>query len=124
MVEAGTLTISGEVLRKAGFKVSGAIAEADTNHFIKEIEGEICGIARYDFVTNYSSLSTIGKELLRLAASSGAAIPVISYSMKYITEDTSRAEAEDRINVLRDFYTRVLGQIIDQEVVRFIKEGD
>ena len=124
MADTGTFATTAEILRKAGFKVSGGNAEADTNHFIKEIEGEICGIARYDFVTNYASLSEIGKELLRLAASSGAAIPVISYSMKYITEDTSRAEAEDRVNILRDFYTRVLGQIIDQEVVRFIKEGN
>lgn len=119
MVEAGTFTNNAEVLRKAGINASGA-SDTYTNHFIKEAQGEICGVVRQDWVTNYASLTTTGKEILRQAASNLAAIYLINYDMGEIARQSSRAEAEDRVNILRDNYLRVLGQLIDKKTQKFI----
>ena len=119
MAEEGTFTTNAEVLRKAGIDVS-ATAEAYSNQFIKEAEGEICVLARQDFVANYSSLNTRGQELLRSMASDMAAIKIINYSMRGITEATSRAEAEDRVNILRDSFTRGEGILLDKKAQKFI----
>lgn len=82
MTEEGTLCINADVLKKVGSKAnSTASAEAYTNIYIKEAEGFICTITRYDWVTNYASVSAIGKEILRDATSSYAALDVISYDL-------------------------------------------
>lgn len=98
MAEEGTLCINADVLKKAGLNAnSTATAEAYTNVFIKEAEGHLCTSARYDWVTNYSSISTVGKGILRDAASSYAAVLAINYDM---SEFTSRQEALIMINIL------------------------
>lgn len=98
MVEAGTLCINADVLKKAGANASATSkAEAFTNVFIKEAEAQLSTSARYDWVTNYASVSAIGKEILRDAASSYAAVQVINYDMAGFT---SRQEAMTMINIL------------------------
>lgn len=80
MVEAGTLCINADVLKKAGLRASAtSIDEAYTNVYIKEAEGQICGASRYDWVTNYDTISDIGKEILRDATSAYAAMLVTNY---------------------------------------------
>ncbi len=80
MAEEGTLCINADVLKKAGTKASStSTAEAYTNFYIKLAEGQICAAARYDYVTNYSSLSTVGKHILRDATSSYAAFYAVDY---------------------------------------------
>lgn len=97
MVEAGTLCINADVLKKAGVNASStSTAEAYTNVYIKEAEGQICAAARYDYVTNYTSVSTIGKEILRDAASSYAAV----LAMNYDTTNYTKNEALTMINIL------------------------
>lgn len=111
MVEAGTLCTNGNVELKSGANAnSTADAEAATNVFIKEAEGFICAQARYDFVTNYASISTIGKEFLRDICSSLAALKVINYDMSGFTSrteaqtmlDINYTIAQEGINLLRD----------------------
>lgn len=82
MVEAGTLTTQGEVAKRAGVDASAvSVAEAYTNVYILLAEAQLSTAARYDWVTNYASLSSIGKEILRDAASAYAAVQVINYDM-------------------------------------------
>lgn len=98
MAEEGTLCINADVLKKAGANASStATAEAYTNVFIKMAEAHLSSSARYDWVTNYASCSTIGKQILKDAASSYAAILCINYDMKNFT---SRQEAMNMINIL------------------------
>jgi hypothetical protein len=97
MVEAGTLCINADVVKKAGaFANATAIAEASTNVLIKQAEGEICAACRYDIVTNYAGLSTIAKEFFRDIASSYAAVNVIQYDMSGL--DTQQAMSMVNIN--------------------------
>lgn len=98
MVEAGTLCGQADVAKKAGANASAtSVAEAYTNVYIKLAEAQLCTSARYDWVTNYASVSTIGKEILRDAASSYAAICVINYDMSGFF---SRTESLTMINIL------------------------
>jgi hypothetical protein len=122
MVEAGTLCTNGNVGYKAGANASATSkAEAYTNVYIKEAEGKICLDTRYDWVTNYASVSTIGKETLREAASCLAAIDVINYDMSGFT---SRQEALIMINVLWARYKAIINQIVKDNMYKeFILSG-
>ena len=122
MVEAGTLTTQGEVAKKAGaYASSVSVAEAYTNVYIKEAEGKICLDTGYDWVTNYASVSTIGKEILREATSCLAAIDVMSYNMEGYT---SRQEALIMINILWARYKDIVSQITkDNKYKDFILTG-
>jgi|GEM_PF-1273124 len=98
MTEAGTLCTNGDVAKKSGAKASSvSVAEAYTNVYIKLAEGLLSSAARYDWVTNYSSVSTIGKEILRDACSSYAAVCVLNYDMSGFS---SRQEALTMVNIL------------------------
>lgn len=117
MADLGTFCTTAEVERKAGANVSTVSkAEAYTNQYVKEAEGEICGIGRYDFVTNYASVNAVAKEVLRSAASNYAALMAVQYD---IDSFPSRVEAEDMINILRDNYLRALSIIRDVKFRKF-----
>ena len=106
MTEAGTLCTRENVQYKAGANASTtSTAEIYTNVFIKEAEAQLCTSARYDWVTNYTSISTIGKEILRDAASSYAAILAMSYDMSGFT---SKQEALTMINILWAGFQKVI----------------
>jgi hypothetical protein len=84
-------------------------------------EGKICMDTRYDWVTNYASVSTIGKEVLRDAVASLAAIDVINYDMSGFT---SRQEALIMVNVLWARYREIVNQIVkDNKYKEFILSG-
>jgi hypothetical protein len=118
MADEGTLCTTAEVERKAGANCSATSkAEGYTNQYVQEAEGLISAVTRYDWVTNYASINAIGKELLREAASNLAAMYVISYDMSGFT---SRIEAEDMINVLRDAALRALSLLRDKKVRDFM----
>lgn len=122
MAEAGTLCINADVVKKAGANASSvSIAEAYTNVYIKEAEGKICLDTRFDWVTNYASVSTIGKEILREATACYAAIDVINYQMNGFT---SRQEALVMINILWARYKEIINQITkDNKYKEFILSG-
>src|SRR4030042_1400211 len=99
MVEAGTLCTNGNVVYKAGANVNATYsAEGYTNVYIKLAEGKICLDTRYDWVTNYASVSTIGKEILREAVSCYTAIDVINADPSGLPGGSN--EALTKINVL------------------------
>jgi len=122
MTEAGTLCGQPDVAKYAGaYANATSVAEAYTNIYIKEAEGKICLDTRYDWVTNYESVSTIGKEILREATAAYAAIKVISYDMKGFY---SSQEVGFLINVLWGIYKEVVNQITkDDKYKNFIKTG-
>ena len=90
MAEAGTLCGNADVAKYAGANANTtANAEAYTNVYIKEAEGFICAQSRYDWVSDYTSVSTIGKEFLRNVTAAYAAIMVIEYDMSGYTSRTT-----------------------------------
>jgi len=98
MVEAGTLCGQADVAKLSGANANTtSVAEAYTNVYIKLAEGLLSGAARYDWVTNYASVSAIGKEILRDAAASYSAVMVIGYDMSGYT---SRQESLIMVNIL------------------------
>jgi hypothetical protein len=123
MAEEGTLCINADVLKKAGLNASStSTAEAYTNVFIKMAEGQLSTSARYDWVTNYSSVSTIGKQILKDAASSYAAVQAINYDMSNFN---SRQEALTIVNILWASYQKVINLLEKDNNYRdFILTGE
>lgn len=103
---AATLASTADVAKKAGANVSAvSIVEAYVDVYLKMAEAQLSTSARYDWVTNYSSISDIGKEILRDAATSYAAVQAINYDMANFT---SRQEALIMVNILWAGYQKVI----------------
>ena len=110
MAEEGTLAIRNNVVYEAGLNHNTTYsAEGYTNYYIKKAEGTLCLETRYDWVTNYASVSTIGKEILREAVSCLAAISVINADMSGFS---SRQEALIMINILWARYREIVSLIL------------
>lgn len=121
MVEAGTLCGQTDVAKKAGANASAtSVAEAYTNVYIKEAEGLLSAVSRYDWVTNYASVSTIGKEILRDAVASYAAVKVLNYDMSGFT---SRQEALIMVNILWACWTETFKLMKENNYRDFILTG-
>lgn len=123
MAEEGTLAVREDVLKYAGANANSTYtAEAYTNIYIKMAEGVICLETRYDWVTNYASISTIGKEALTDAVAAYAAIKVIEADMSGYT---SRQEALIMINILWAKYREVVSLLLkDDKYKEFILSGE
>lgn len=120
MADTGIFATTAEVQRKAGANASATSkAEAYVNDYMTQAESEINATCRFNFSDAYSSLNADTKGILKQAASNLAAIYVIQYDMSGYT---SRIEAEDMINVLRDGYLRCIAILKDKKTTDFIRE--
>lgn len=118
MADTGIFATTAEIQRKAGANASETSkAEAYTNDFIAQAESTINSMCRYNFSDNYSTLNADTKQILKQVASDLAAIYVIQYDMSGYT---SRTEAEDMINILRDSALRGLSILRDKKTQDFI----
>ena len=120
MSDTGIFATTTQVSYKCG---SGASATSNTeayiNNFMFQAESYINSVCRYNFSDNYSTLNDDTKGILQEAATAIAAIYVIQYDMSGFT---SRIEAEDMINILRDAYIRCFAILRDKKVSDFIRE--
>ena len=122
MVEAGTLAINADVIKKAGLYASAVSgADAYTNVFIKQAEGVLSSNAKYDFVTNYAGISTIGKEFLRDAVSSYAALMVINYDT---TGYFKAVDYQVKYDYNYSIWAEAINLIRDKGYLQFIINGD
>ena len=120
MADTGIFATTAEVGYKAGANASATSkAEAYVNSFMTQVESQINSTCRYNFSDNYSTLNADTKGLLKEVASNLAAIYVIQYDMSGFS---SRIEAEDMINILRDAALRGLALLKDKKVSDFIRE--
>lgn len=121
MADTGIFATTAEVQRKAGANASTTSnAEAYINDYMTQVESEINSLCRFNFSDNYASLNADTKGILKEVASNLAAIYVISYDMSGFT---SRTEAENMINILRDAALRGLSLLRDKKVQEFIKNA-
>lgn len=121
MADTGIFCTTAEVERKAGANCSATSkAEAYVNDYVTQAESLINSICRFNFSDAYAGLDVDVKGVLKEAASNLAAIYVIMYDMSGFT---SRVEAEDMINILRDAALRALSVLRDKKVQKFIEEA-
>ena len=120
MSDTGIFATTAEVGRKSGSGASATSkAEAYVNQYMMEAESYINSVCRYNFSDAYTSLNDDTKGILKECATCMAAINVIQYDMSGYT---SRIEAEDMINILRDAYLRCIQLLRDEKVTDFIRE--
>ena len=118
MADTGIFATTAEVERKAGANASSTSkAEAYVNDYMTQAESLINAVCRFNFSDAYSVLNTDVKGLLKEVSSDIAAIYVIQYDMSGFT---SRIEAEDMINVLREAALRGLSILRDKKQQDFI----
>ena len=118
MADTGIFATTVEVQRKAGANASlTANTEDYINDFISQAESLINITTRHNWSDDYATLNADVKGLLKEAASNLAAIYVIQFDM---TDFTSRIEAEDMINILRDGALRALSLLRDKKTQDFI----
>lgn len=121
MADTGIFATTAEVQRKAGANASATSkAEAYVNDYMTQAESTINAMTRYNWSDAYGSLNADVKGILKEVASNLAAIYVIQYDMSGFT---SRIEAEDMINVLRDGALRGMSILRDKKVQRFAQEA-
>lgn len=121
MADTGIFCTTAEVERKAGANCSATSkAEGYTNDYVTQVESVINSMCRYNFSDNYAALNVDTKNILKEVASNLAAIYVIMYDMSGFT---SRIEAEDMINILRDAALRGLSILRDKKVQDFINNS-
>lgn len=118
MADTGIFATTAEVSRKAGAGASATSnTEAYINDYMTQVESTINSMCRFNFSDNYSSLNVDTKNILKEVASNLAAIYVIQFDMSGFS---SRTEAEDMINVLRDGALRGMSILRDKKVQDFI----
>jgi hypothetical protein len=115
------IATSAACLLKAGDGVSLVFKEltADTNWnlLIGQAEAVVNTVCRYNYSDAYAALTSDAALILEDTVSNLAAINAIQYDMAGYT---SRTEAEDMINVLRDSALRNLSLLRDKKVQDWI----
>ena len=123
-----TFCTSGAAIMKAGKNVSSEISGAflvgsttdyAIDHWIAQAESTINAMTRYNWTDDYSGMNDDVKKILEDVASDLAAIKAITWDMSGYT---SRVEAEDLINVLRDSALRGLAILRDKKTQKFISD--
>ena len=111
------MTTQAECEQKMGENVSGNWTEAMTTAAGLQAESMVNAICRYNFSDDYAGLNADVKYIISDVVSSYVAIQAICYDMSGYT---TRTEAEDIINVLRDGMLRGLSILRDKKVQDFI----
>ena len=121
MADTGIFATTAEVERKSGASASSVSkAEAYVNDYMTQVESLINAVTRFNWSDAYTGLNTDTKGLLKEVASDLAAIYVIQYDMSGFT---SRTEAEDMINVLRDAALRGMSLLRDKKTKEFLEKA-
>ena len=119
MAVTSIMTTEGEIDQKLGANVDPNFTEAMKNAAVLQGESMVNAVCRYDFSTNFGDLTAATQGILSDIVSSFVAIQGVTYNMAGYT---SRIEAEDMINVLRDGMLRGLQIVRDKNVQKFLTD--
>ena len=115
------MTTEAEIEQKSGAGVSATFDTTAMTASNLRAESMVNSIARYNFSDAVTAgLNADVKGILSDVASSLVAIEAIAYDMSGYT---SRIEAEDMINILRDGALRGLSLLRDKKPQTFIQEA-
>lgn len=118
MADFGIWTNNADIQAKAGTGANAtAKATAATDIYVLEVESFVNAATRYNWSDAYAALNADVKDLLKEVTSNLCAIYVIQWDMSGYT---SRIEAEDMINVLRDAALRGISLLRDKKIQEFI----
>ena len=121
MADFGIWTKNVDIQAKAGTNANAtAKATAATDVYVLEVESMVNVLTRHNWSDDYAGLNADVKDILKEITSALCAIYVIQWDMSGFT---SRTEAEDMINVLRDAALRDLAIIRDLKNQRFMTEA-
>lgn len=115
-----TLTTSQAIIFLAGTNVSTAVSTSGAimQMVSDKAEGVVCAYSRYDWVTNYANILTVGKPLLSEATACYAANELIAYSMG---DYTSNGEAVTMLNVNLNNFNKAIARLEDQDYQNFLR---
>ena len=114
------MTTEAEIQQKSGAGVNVAFNTTMMTASNLRAESMVNVVCRFNFSDVYATLNVDVKHLLGDICSSFVAIEAISYDMSGYT---SRVEAEDMINILRDGMLRGLGILRMQVAQDFINDA-
>ena len=106
------MTTEAEIKQKSGAGVNGTFDTTAMTASNIRAESVINAASRYNWSDKYATLNADVKGILSDFCSSFVAIEAISYDMSGYT---SRIEAEDMVNILRD------GMLRNQQILKDIK---
>ncbi len=119
MADFGIWTKNVDIQAKAGTKANAtAKATAATDVYVLEVEGFVNAATRFNWSDAYSTLNVDVRDMLKEITANLCAINVIQWDMSGFT---SRIEAEDMVNILRDAALRGLAILRDKKSQEFIK---
>jgi len=125
MAHTGIYATAAEMEQRAGTgAAAGAITEAQLNIFAAQAESTINVSSRLVFAADagaFAALPATTKKILAETAADLSAIYIIIWDMSGYT---SRVEAEDLINVLRDAALRNLSVLRDKKSQAFLLKGN
>lgn len=118
MADVGIWTKNVDIQAKAGTAANAtAKATAATDVYVLEVENFVNCLTRKNWSDVYSTLNVDVKDILKETTSALCAIYVIQWDMSGYT---TRLEAEDMINILRDVALRNLSLLRDKKVQDFM----
>jgi hypothetical protein len=124
MADAGVYGTNALVKMKAGTKASAtSTGQTYTDEYLNEAEAFINCAARKVFAVDaaaFAALPATTRQLLTEIATDIAAIYAINWDLSGFT---TRYEAEDMINVLRDRYMQAMGFLLGTDQISFIMTG-
>lgn len=121
MAHTGIFATSDEILVKAGENVDATGAtEARINALCLQVESFINCVTRFNWSDAFSGLNADVKGLLSEVESNLVAIYLIQFNMAGYT---SRVEAEDMVNILRDAALRGLALLRDKKTEEFMRDA-
>ena len=120
MADAGQFAQDADILLRVGTNASATVkAPGWFDSIIIDVEGFINTFCRFDFSTA-DAATTITSTVRGLLIDTGAALAAIQGITWDMSGYTSRIEAEDMINVLRDTALRNLSVLRDKKTQAFI----
>ena len=118
MADDGIWTKNADIQAKAGTGANvTAKAVAATDVYVLEVEALVNVLTRFNWSDVYATLNVDVRDILKEVTANICAIYVIQWDMSGFT---SRIEAEDMVNILRDAALRGLSILRDKKNQDFI----
>ena len=120
MAVTSIMTTGDEIASKMGANVSASVTDTMQDAWVLQAESAVNIIARNNYSDSVGALNANVKGIFSDMVSSMVAIQGIMYDMSGYT---SRTEAEDMINVLRDGILRNMSLLRDKKQQKFIDDA-